>query len=186
MPNRIAKRLKAIDSFAGRLVERRRLGGDDEAIAVYAYQMVVNKRTNHRLRLDVDETSLPSLLTADEHAVYRRLVAAEWARTQRKVLAAKAADENAKKSLARAEMQMQRAAEKRKDQADIRQRLLAQGAVTVRKVAQCLGVSVAEVRSLHETGHLPSDGFVPIQYSRGRSVHLWFPKTILRYLNGWR
>lgn len=178
--------LKTIDSFTGRLAERRRLGEDGEAIAQYAYIMVVNRRTNPRLRLDVDEESLPNLLTETEYAHYRRLLAAEWARTQRKVLAAKARADAEAKTKVEVEMQCATKKEKHKEQAEIRKNLLTNGAITIREVARRLNTRVEDVRRLHDTGQLPSSGFVPIQYSRGKYVHLWLPETIIRFLNGQR
>ena len=186
MTTKLSQYLKTIDSFTGRLAERRRLGQNSEAIARYAHQMVVNKRTNTYLRLDVDEASLPNLLTAEEHAAYRRLVAAEWARTQRKALTSRAGIKHAEKIWAEAEIRCAAEKERHKKQTEIRRSLLAKGAVTIREVARRLDISVANVRTLYETGQLPSDGFTPIQYSRGKPVHLWLPKTIICYLNGLR
>lgn len=183
MPNKLAKHLKTIDSFEGRVAERRLLGEDSEAIAQYVHQMVVNKRTNSHLKLDVNEASLSSLLSVEEYAIYCRLIAAELAKTQRKMLAAKTQATIDDKARAEAKIRHADEKEQQKEQARVRQSLLAKGAVTTREVARRLGRSVADVQKLHETGQLPCDGFVPIQYSRGKPVHLWLPETIIRFMN---
>jgi hypothetical protein len=148
--------------------------------------MVINKRTNSRMTLDVDEASLSELLTPEEHAAYDRLVAAEWARAQRKTLIAKNQTRSNIHAKTTAEAANTHSKQQHHAQAEIRQHLLAKGAVTIRVVAQRLGITVGGVRRLHTTGQLPSAGFVPVQYSRGKHVHLWTSETIIRYLNGLR
>lgn len=176
--------LKALPTFQDRLQERRRLGQDIEVIARYALEVVEGSQNPKcRSNFKVDEANLLLILNADEMAAYQRFKAARWAHRQRKKIRENASERNRKQATVAASRNAAFLAQKYQQEAELRKHLQAQGAVTIGEVSRRLDVSVYKVRKLQATGDLPSAGFVPVQHSFGKPVHLWLPETILLYLN---
>ena len=174
----IRRYLKSLPTFEARLAARRQLGQDVQTIAEYVCNMVEQGKTCQYVQ-PLDEATLPTILSAEEFASYQRLTASRWAHRQRKQIVANAIERARLEADPPSDTHKQR----RQEEAAIRTSLMAKGAITVSEVARRLGVSVQDVRKLHAAGALPSAGFVPVQHSYGKPVHLWLPETIIRYLN---
>ena len=167
-------------AFEARLQQRRARGDTPEAIARWVTELLDDKT---QYALPVDKQKLPLLLTEEEWLLCQRKTAGLWAKRQRRDLTERAKrDEQAQAHLSRSQGASARD-QQRGEEVTIRKSLMAKGAITVSEVARRLGVSVQDVRKLHAAGALPSAGFVPVQHSHGKPVHLWLPETILRYLN---
>lgn len=179
-PRQVRHYLKSLPTFEARLTARRRLGQDVETIAEYVCTMVEQGKMSPHVQ-PVDEDKLPVLLSAEELMTYRRLRASKWTKRQRRDLTEKVKREEEAK--ARANRGPSSHDQQRAEEATIRRSLMAKGAITISEVARRLDVSVQDVRKLHASEALPSAGFVPVQHSRGKPVHLWLPETIIRYLN---
>lgn len=164
--------------FDVRLQQRRARGDTPEAIARWVTELLDDTT---QYALPIDKQKLPLLLNEEEWQFCQRQTAALWAKRQRRDLTAKvkrATQEKACTKQGSSARDQQRA-----EEANIRKALMAKGAITISEVARRLSVSLQDVRKLHASGELPSAGFVPVQHSYGRPVHLWLPETILRHLN---